>query len=148
VSIVAEKDAKTVVVPALAPVLVENSSEVAVSTGGDEPGMRRTWGLVALAAGGVGLGIGTVFALKAHSKRVDADGAPDNAAAAPLYDDARSSLTVSRIALGLGVIAAVTGAVLVITAPNSSSGSETSSALRLSPSLGPGSSGFILTGGF
>jgi hypothetical protein len=108
-----------------------------------------TW--VAFGVGGVGLVVGTVFALKASSKESDANNIPCNLpgpdgtstycppSVSALDDDARSANTISLvgfIAGGVGVAAGVT--LLLVTSKH---GKPAATAQHITPWLGLGSAG-------
>ena len=94
-------------------------------------------------AGVVGFGIGTVFAIKAHSKDTESNkncgtsiGLTDANACNPrgmtLNADAKSSANVSKLSFGLGGALLISGVVVYLTAPKS----KQPSALRLAPQVG------------
>lgn len=78
----------------------------------------RTVGLVVAGAGLVGLGVGTVFGLRAASQRDDADrscaGRFCTDAGLAEHDRARTSALVSTIAFGVGAAATATGVTLLL----------------------------------
>jgi hypothetical protein len=87
---------------------------------------RRRLGAIVAGAGVIGLGIGTVFAVKAKSQydeslrsctQVDKNKCDSHGVS--LRDDARGAGTIATIAVGLGGAALVAGAVLFFTAPSS-----------------------------
>lgn len=83
---------------------------------------RRTIGWIVAGAGALGVGIGAAFGLDALSKSDEAKSLCDPGACArldaiELNDAARSSATVSNVAVGLGLAALTAGIVLVLTAP-------------------------------
>jgi hypothetical protein len=90
----------------------------------DPGGAQRILGIVTLGAGVVAVGVGSVFGLVAMSKNNEAL-QPKNCRTSTLCSanglsltaDARDAATVSTIAFGVGAAAAVTGAVLWLTAP-------------------------------
>ncbi len=96
---------------------------------------RRTIGIALAGAGLVGLGVGTYFGLRAHSKNSDsnADGHCDATGCDPvgfdLRSDARSAATVSTIGLLAGGAALAAGVVLVVTGLEGKGGG----ALRVGP---------------
>lgn len=96
-------------------------------------------GYVALGLGAVGLGVGAYFGLKARSHARDAnDRCPDvtcnDDAAFAAVDDGRSAARVANVATGLGLAFAVTGVVLVVTAPKGNGAGS----LVVSPAVGAG----------
>jgi hypothetical protein len=118
-----------------------------------EPGAsgssQRTAGLVVGGLGVVGVALGSVFGVSALSKASDAKtlcpSAPNCTSAAGVQDnsDAKSSATVSTIAMIAGGAAVATGAVLYFTAPKRR---PSPSALNLGPAVGPGQVGLRLGG--
>jgi hypothetical protein len=91
---------------------------------------QRTAAFVVGAAGIVGIGIGTVFGLRAISKNNDAKAnCPrgyecDSADGPEFADAAKSAARVSNIAFGAGAAALIGGAVLYFTSPRSPEGTS------------------------
>jgi hypothetical protein len=89
------------------------------------PAGLGTQKIVALAAGGVGvvgLAVGTIFGLKAMSKKSDADAACNdtactNSAAAEAGNDAHSAGNVATVGMVVGVVGLAGGLALWFTAP-------------------------------
>lgn len=86
---------------------------------------QRTWGFVTLGAGGVGLAVGGVFAILAASADAQADEEcrPDNPKlcsekGVTLGDQAVTNAGIATLAAGIGAALAITGGVLVFTAPS------------------------------
>jgi hypothetical protein len=96
--------------------------------------------------GGVGvasLGVGTVFLVRSidqRDRRDEAAARGDVADALELTDRARSSLTIARIGLGVGLVATAVGGVLLLRP------SDRAAALRVAPSVGAASYGLTLEG--
>jgi len=102
-------------------------------------------------------GVGAIFGSKASSQWTSAKnacndgGSVQNCAPAGLstaeadISDARTSALVSTISFGVGGAAFVTGAIIFLSAP---SDVERTTALRVTPAVGPTSYGFVLSGGF
>jgi hypothetical protein len=110
---------------------------------------QRLLGWTAVGAGGVGLGVGLVFALIKSGKISERDDicptganctADDAARIERLTDEARSAGTVSTISFIAGGVFVAGGLALVFTAPKSSS------AVAVAPALGPGFQGVSVTG--
>lgn len=132
---VTEGERKTVVLsfnPALPPVvpIVPGAAPVHEDLSPPPPATsapssaQRTWGWVAVGAGGVGLLVGGVTGIVALGKKSDIDSNPNcqNNRCAPSESDAVDSYnslrTVSSVGLFAGGGLAVLGAVLVLTAPS------------------------------
>ncbi|MCC6213595.1 MAG: hypothetical protein IT376_01915 [Polyangiaceae bacterium] len=85
---------------------------------------QRTWGWVAGGVGLVGVGIGTVFGLRALSRNAEAeDECPrgdvcDTRRGVELTEEAKDAAFVSNVAVGLGAVALAGGVVLWLTAPS------------------------------
>ena len=115
----------------------------------EEPGAsRRLAGLVLGGVGLAGLGIGTGLYIASQSTIDDAN-CPDSVCVEGVgdpdqHEEGRSQEKRSFIVLGLGGALAVTGVVLVLTAPSKSS--ETSARLRFTPT--PGGAHVGLSGRF
>jgi hypothetical protein len=101
------------------------SAPVASPERGSDPGStQRTWAYVAGGVGIVGLGVGTIFGLKAKSKNNDSiqQCTTETLCSQAGYDlrqEALTAATYSTIAFGVGTAALVTGIVLLATAPSS-----------------------------
>lgn len=110
----AAKDEKTIAIPALAAVSSSNAQLIA--------------GVAVAGVGGVGLVLGAVFGAVALGKKSDAsdpslcnsDFTVCSPAGKSLVDDAKSAGLVSTVALVAGGVFAVTGIVLILTAPHGS----------------------------
>src|SRR5258706_3492875 len=93
------------------------------STTGRPGAGQRTAAYVVGAVGIVGVGVGTVFGLRAISRNNDAkthcpQGYNCNDADGPvLGDEAKSAARISNIAFGVGAAALVVGAILYFTSP-------------------------------
>ncbi|MDB4994012.1 MAG: hypothetical protein JWM74_1444 [Myxococcaceae bacterium] len=106
---------------------------------------QRVLGLSAAGAGVIALGVGTVFALSASSKRSDVEAACPGGrcrdqAFVTMNDDAKSSADTATIFFVVGGVLAAGGAAIYFTAP---SGSARASAAATRPRLGA----FALPGG-
>ena len=120
----------------------------------------RTIGLVVGGAGVVALGVGGYFGFHALSQKSDADSAcggqksqcptPSKTAAAQAdLDSARTSATLSTVALGVGIVAVGVGAYLIVRGgPPSDAASAPAADLRVIPSVGPGGGGMSVAGIF
>lgn len=101
----------------------------------------RTAGYVSLAVGGVGLAVGAVFALKAHSTKADLDtNCPNHACASSereLYDTGKTQADIATAGTIVGIVGLGAGAVLLLTAPSASE----EKVGRVVPLVGPGSVG-------
>jgi hypothetical protein len=113
-------------------------------------GGQRTIGYVTLGLGAVGLGAGGFFAARTYSKRNElADmctaESPCDDVQAELYENkketANNARMLSIVGFGVGGAAAITGLILVLTAPKS-----TSSAWQVAPAIGQGSMGAVVAG--
>ncbi len=101
----------------------------------------RNWGY---AVGGLGIAsvaVGSIFGLRAIGKNDDAKSMcrPESCTSAEgldLNSEARTSATISTVAIGAGLVAVGVGAVLLLTAPSHASKTR-GAALRLSPNVGP-----------
>jgi serine/threonine-protein kinase len=110
---------------------------------------QRTVALIVGGAGIVGLGVGTVFGLRAMSKNSDAEDLcndqnqcePD---AEELTDQAKSAAMISNIGFGLGAAALVGGAILYFTAPDA----KPSARMQLTPVAGTRGGALFLRGAF
>ncbi|MBK8994839.1 MAG: hypothetical protein IPM35_03685 [Myxococcales bacterium] len=146
----------------------------ATPSGGDGAGDRGTTspgsngmkigGYVALGVGAVGLGLGTVFALKASGKYSDADDLFDKSGCGnstgagstcdkPVQDeivaldeDGDSAKTLSYVGFGVGIVGIGAGVTLLILSSGSSKSSARPEAPRVMPWIGYRSAG--ITGHF
>jgi serine/threonine-protein kinase len=126
--------------PAVAPAPPPPAAEA------DDPGKgRRILAYTVGGAGIVGLGVGTVFGLKAKSKHDEAqDGHCDSHSVCTdqtgvdLTRDARSAGNIATIAFGVGLVAVATGVVLYLTAPSE----------RTAVTVAPTGTGFAVAGSF
>lgn len=115
---------------------------------------QKTWGWVALGAGGAGIALGGVFGLMASKDNQAADEecrqddpTQCNAEGVALGEQAASRAMLSSIFMGAGLAAAATGVVLVLTAPETPA-SARGSALRLHAGAAPDGMSLNLTGAF
>lgn len=118
-------------------------------------GTQRTLGIVAAAAGGVGLAVGTFFGVRTSSSWSDATahcvsssvGLECDAAGVDLASEARQSGNISTIAFVAGGVLLAGGAVLYLTAPSAPARAARSPAApRARLGIGPGS--VVLGGSF
>jgi hypothetical protein len=130
------------------------------TTGGKEKSSQRTIGFVVGGVGVAGLAVGAVTGLMAMGKSSDAkkscsqSGPCASKSAVDAADGAKSLGLVSTIAFVGGAVGVAAGAVLVFTAQKE--GSKTGAkppnqkvaTVRVTPSVGPGSGGFVLSGTF
>jgi serine/threonine-protein kinase len=110
---------------------------------------RRTIGLIVGGAGIVGLGIGTVFGLRAIGKNSDAEEyCPDGDRCFPqaesLTNEARNAATVANVAFGLGAAALIGGGILYFTAPSKAEARR----LRLAPIASSRGGAVLVQGAF
>ncbi len=110
---------------------------------------QRFLGLGAVAAGVVGVGIGTVFGITAKTKhdRVVSDcpgGSCNSGADVTANDDSRSAAAISTVAFIAGGALVAGGVVLYLTAPKSNH----ASAIRVTPQVGVASGRLVLEGSF
>jgi len=110
---------------------------------------QRTLGFVTLGAGVVGLGVGGYFGARVLTKnkelstmctdanRCNEDGLTQYEAT---KSDAVNSRTYAYVGLGVGGAAAVTGVILLLTAP------KTNTAWRVGPTIGQGNVGAVVAG--
>jgi hypothetical protein len=121
--------AKTTANPA-----IETSVDRVSSSAGSS---QRIIALVAGGVGVVGLGVGTIFGLKAMSKHSDANakcpGACNDQAGVELWNDARTAGTISTIGFVVGGVGLATGTILWLTAKTPSRNTA------LEAGVGPGS---------
>jgi hypothetical protein len=100
-------------------------------------GTQRAAGVVALSAGVVAVAMGTYFGVRAISKSDEAKSLCDPAKctdrrAVDINDEAKTSATVSTIAIGAGVLAAGAGVWLLLSAAQR----PATTSARLSPAIG------------
>lgn len=99
---------------------------------------RRAAGWVFVGAAVVGLGIGSYFGLRAIDKRNESDEHCPNdrcdQLGVDLNDSAKSSANVANVAIGLGLVSAVVGGVLILGAPKAHMEPRT---VRVTPTIGP-----------
>jgi hypothetical protein len=104
--------------------------------------------VVALGVGVVGAGVGTFFGLKALGTQSDLDSVCKEKSCPPTANDDISSLktasTISTVGFIVGGVGLVSAAVLYI-AGRPSSKKESASGLRITPTAGPTSVGFVGT---
>jgi hypothetical protein len=112
---------------------------------------QKTIGIVVVAAGVVGAGLGSFFGLEAISKNNDAllpQNCPTSTkctgAGLALTSDAKTFATASTVAFAVSAAAIVGGGALWLTAP--SAGSREPSALQVAPALAPSYAGASLRG--
>ena len=122
---------------------------------GDEGNTQRLVGLVAGGAGIVGIGLGTIFGLKAKGTYNDAVGGCNAEHQCPQSgldkaDDASSQATISTISFIAGGALLAGGAVLYLTAPRAAPAAGSAASARdVHLSLGgPGACGMTLGGAF
>jgi len=91
---------------------------------------QTTWGWVAIGVGGAGIVVGSVFGVLASQDNQAADDEcrPDDATrcnqqGVDLAESAASKATLSTVAFGVGLAAATTGVVLLLTAPSNDTAS-------------------------
>jgi hypothetical protein len=114
---------------------------------------KKTLGFVVGGIGLVAVGVGSYFGITAISKSSDAkslcpSGTPcTNQDAVTENADAKTAATIATVAIGVGIVGLAVGAYLVLTAPSSSAPS-TSTALRVSPIVGPRQTGVSLSASF
>ena len=97
----------------------------------DSGSSRATWGWVAIGVGGAGLVVGGVFGVLASqdNKAADDHCRPDDATLCnqkgiDLSDSASSKAMLSTVAFGVGLAAATTGVVLLLTAPSNETAAQ------------------------
>jgi hypothetical protein len=113
----------------------------------------KTIGLVVGGVGVAGLALGSIFGAMSMSKwssaQSDCKSATDctnHAQALSDKDAASSNATISTVAFVGGGIALAAGAALFFLAP--AGGGSSGTALRVAPSVGPGSAGAVVKGVF
>jgi serine/threonine-protein kinase len=123
---------------------------------------RKDRQITAIVVGGVGvvaLGVGTFFGVDALGKTSDAKDAPylcsdDGACPSPegvaLLEDARRSARTADLLIGAGIVAVGAGVALWFTAPHApeEGAPAAGTSARLAPSVGAGSLGLVVSGGF
>ncbi len=115
---------------------------------------QKTIGIVVGVAGLGGIVLGSAFGAIASSKwssshsECPAPGCAQHAQAVADHDSASSAATVSTIGFVAGGVALAAGAILFFTAPSSNTATGSSVGVRVAPSVGPGSGGFLLQGVF
>jgi len=122
---------------------------------------RKDRQITALVIGGVGvvaLGVGSVFGIDALAKTSDSkkdpylcsdDGACPSEDGVALLEDARRSARTADLLIGAGLIAAGAGVALWFTAPRApEEGGLAASSARLTPSVGSGALGLVVSGAF
>ena len=133
--------------PASTPFRIEAPAGDRVESGSST---QRTFGYVTLGVGAVGLGAGGFFAARTLSRKSEladmcTEYAPCNDEEAAVYQNtkraAQNARMYSAIGFGAGGAAAITGVILLLTAPKSSS-----SALRVAPTIGQNSVGAFVAG--
>jgi hypothetical protein len=114
---------------------------------------QRFAGYVVGGVGLVGLGLGTIFGLRAQSKKSDADNSCDGAGCTnqqgvDSMDAAHSAATVSTVTFAIGGAAMAGAVLLLLTAPSAPEPAQAAEpgSLHLVPALGPQSAGLTLTG--
>ena len=113
---------------------------------------QRTFGFVTLGVGAVGLGVGGYFGARMLSKKSDASAMctpeapcdPESGEVTKFENtkrDAKDARTYAIIGLGVGGAAAVTGVILLLTAPKA-----TTTGWQVAPAIGQGSMGAVVAG--
>jgi len=133
-------------IPPLEAVALEPSDQPDPDSVPDEAdgGTQRIVGFVVGGVGIAAIGVGTFFGFQAKGQADEADeqhceGQLCDAEGLQLHDDAQSSALISTVLFGVGAAAAVTGLVVVLTAPSSADGSGadlSAPSLWLAPSVG------------
>jgi hypothetical protein len=128
-------------------------TSTSMSDHGPPSATRRTIGLVTAGVGLLGLGVGTLFYVKAKGNNDDAKAicpSGTNCAAADIHehgrlvDDVKTERTISYVALGIGGAVVIGGAVLYFTAPKDKpSARRPSLRLALAPLPEGGCVGFV-----
>lgn len=153
---VAAAEQKTLVVPKLEKLPAPPPAPKAASTEGKPAGDRKTERLIAYVAGGVGLvgvGVGSYFGLRALSKKNAAeercDGSLCSEQGLDLNEEADRAATISNIGFGVGLVGLGVGTYFFLVSQPSSKEQgppAKTSGVRLAPSIGPRSSGILMTG--
>jgi hypothetical protein len=113
---------------------------------------QRTLGFITLGVGAIGLGAGAYFGARMLSKKADASTmctdltpcSPDGAVAyEKTKSDAHSARTNAFIGFGVGGAAALTGVILLLTAPKA-----TATGWRVAPAMGQSTVGAVVDGTF
>jgi hypothetical protein len=143
----------------LAPAQPASALRQAGSPGSSGSTARLVVGCVFGGLGLAGLGVGTYYAFHAASQRNDAttacgasDGtclnAADTSAAQHLSSLSTTSEIASGVAFGFGVVAVATGLVLIATSGSNKDSAHATTSVLLTPTLGQGVRGMLLTGRF
>jgi hypothetical protein len=145
----------TVVAPLSAPAQPGQAPAASPSGSGDnaqasEGGSQRTWGWVALGAGGVGVLAGSYFGLSALSDKSDLTDACSDGRCPPeqrsTIDSMNSSALVSTVGFGVGLVGLGVGSYLLLTAPSAGSASADRGAqasITVTPYVSPSSAGVV-----
>jgi hypothetical protein len=134
--------ARTVEVPALAPTPGSVEDPAPTTAGAtSESHAGRTWGYTVGGLGIASVAVGAVFGVRAIGKNDDATAlcAPASCMSAEGIDlnkEARSSATISTVAISAGLVAVGVGAVLLLTSRSSEPRTREAS-IRLIPNAGP-----------
>jgi hypothetical protein len=126
------------------------ASDVAPTSGGSA---QRTWGIIALGVGAVGIGAGSVFGITAMSKKRDSDaeckGTDCSAKGVALNDDAGKFADYATIGFGVGIGGALLGTILLLTeSPSSHRASARSGSFSIVPVAGANGARLHVTGSF
>jgi hypothetical protein len=131
------------------------ASEVSVPPATSPSHWQETTGNVIGGVGVVGLVVGSIFGLNASSKWSEAQSDCKPGACGPGSQyakdktDADSAATISTIAFVAGGVALATGAVLFFTAPSRRAAvSQDPRSVQVMPTVGTGSGGLLVRGGF
>ncbi len=145
------------IVVRVAPLPEEASRPADNATTGDTPSSPlRTVGIAVGGVGIVGLGLGTVFGLRAIAKHGDVDNAcpsgvcPDEATRTRAREDndaAKSSATLSTVAFTAGAVCLAAGVTLYLVAPRGTK-RDGAGAWRLVPSASSNGGALFATGAF
>lgn len=112
----------------------------------------RIAGFVAIGVGVVGLGIGTGFGLHSKARRDESAGECEGnlctEAGTSLREDAHRAGNISTIAFVGGGIAAVTGAILVLTSKSTGPEKRADNRFRVAPNIALGGGGLSLSRSF
>jgi hypothetical protein len=120
----------------------------------DDDGARtamRVGAWTSLGLGLVGIGVGAVAGIVAMNKKDEAGGMCEGSACSSsegveLYGDARTAATVSTIGFTAAGVLLATGVTLLLVAPSASS--EGTTAVSVSPRVGPGVASVSVSGGW